>query len=340
MPTPSGPFTPSPGSLITVRNPAAGAGAGSAGEVVIVNISPYELVVSSAEQGTAAVVDPFTRDRILVDLSAEPEITIDPLSIGFTPPAGVAPTIYVLWYLRNEPAPGQALPAPIVPYGNLQSVSIVGTANVDVVAGIANPLPVSLPHDPLPVSISGTPTVDVGAQPISVSIAGGLANPLPVQQAPQLARYSISSGLQAVTASFTQTLLLLKGTAVGGKKSYLTELSITTDASAALPAIRWQLYFWVSGIVAGSNATYVLLDSAAPAPGNLTSLFKLTTEPTTLAVPKEWTFQPFGGGIEKAWRLELNECPVLEPGDLGLGVRAIAPAGAACNAVVQMTFAQ
>lgn len=126
MPSSSGPFTPAIGVPITITNPAAGAGNLMSAYGVIVNISPYELLISSGESRLAALVDPFTRDGLELGPAGQ-QLIITPISVGFTPPAGVTPTIYVLWYLPSETAPA-ALPAPIVPYGNLQTVSVAGVA--------------------------------------------------------------------------------------------------------------------------------------------------------------------------------------------------------------------
>lgn len=119
----SGPFTPVAGVPFNVTNPAAGAGNLSSAAAVIVNLSSNELVIASGAGQTTGLIDPFTRDIVMLSSDAGQEITIDPLNIGFTGPIGINPLIYVIWYLPGEVLPA-ALPAPIVPYGNLQSVSI------------------------------------------------------------------------------------------------------------------------------------------------------------------------------------------------------------------------
>lgn len=119
----SGPFTPVSGTPFNVTNPAAGAGNLSSAAAVIVNLSSLELVIASGAGQTTGLVDPFTRDIVYLDSDAGQEITIEPLNIGFTGPIGVNPLIYVIWYLPSETLP-VALPAPIVPYGNLQTVSL------------------------------------------------------------------------------------------------------------------------------------------------------------------------------------------------------------------------
>ncbi|MCU1488983.1 MAG: hypothetical protein JWM85_388 [Acidimicrobiaceae bacterium] len=124
MPKMSGPFTPTPNTPFTILNPFAGAGSPYVGTVVVINYSPYALVVTTDDSVLADLIDPFTRDGMSLDLSSEGGISIDPLNVGFNPPAGVTPQVYALWYSPYEPGPGSALPAPIVPYGNLQTVSV------------------------------------------------------------------------------------------------------------------------------------------------------------------------------------------------------------------------
>lgn len=121
----AGPFTPAANTPITVKNPSAGSGSLISFAAVIVNISGFELIVGTGVGAITGLVDPFTRDIVYLSAEAGQQLTIDPVDLGFTGPAGISPRIYVIFYLSNEPVP-QALPAPIVPYGNLQQVTIVG----------------------------------------------------------------------------------------------------------------------------------------------------------------------------------------------------------------------
>jgi hypothetical protein len=138
MPRSSGPYTPRAGVPFNISNPAASGGNLVTAEAIIVNLSPFELQISAAEGMVIALIDPFTRDGVPLDTTSQ-QLVVTPLSIGFTPPAGVAPTIYVLWYGPQERVPS-ALPAPVVPYGNLQQVSVVGGDVIDPNLGAAVPL--------------------------------------------------------------------------------------------------------------------------------------------------------------------------------------------------------
>lgn len=129
MPQTSGPYTPQIGVPINISNPAAAGGNLVTAEAVLVNLSPYELEISAAQGAVIMLIDPFTRDVVPLQETGQ-QLTITPLNIGFTPPAGVNPSIYALWYGALERTPA-ALPAPIVPYGNLQQVNVIGGEDVE-----------------------------------------------------------------------------------------------------------------------------------------------------------------------------------------------------------------
>lgn len=125
MPRASPPFTPQAGVPVALTNPASGGGKTLTATAVIVNLSPFELEIASAAGSIVALIDPFTRDSVP---AVEEQLSVMPLSIGFSTIAGTSPSTYVLWYAPAEQIPGN-LPSPIVPYGNLaQFKPLLGVA--------------------------------------------------------------------------------------------------------------------------------------------------------------------------------------------------------------------
>lgn len=104
MPTTSGPFSPTANVPIVVNNPAQGSGNAPSSAAVIVNLSPFELVVSSGSGAVVGLVDPFTRNIIPLDEAGQ-QLTMDPLPVGLSN-LGVTNTIYVQWYGASESPPG------------------------------------------------------------------------------------------------------------------------------------------------------------------------------------------------------------------------------------------
>jgi hypothetical protein len=126
MPKTSGPFTPVAGTSFNVQNPAASGGSLVTAEAVIVNLSPYELQIAAADGSPIALIDPFTRDGVPLDPTSQ-QLTITPLNVGFNPPAGVSPTIYVLWYGALEQIP-TSLPMQIVDAATAATSGGIGIA--------------------------------------------------------------------------------------------------------------------------------------------------------------------------------------------------------------------
>lgn len=98
------------GQPLTVQNPAQGSGNLSSIAAVVVNLSPYELVVKSGA-GTLGVIDPYTRDLIPLDPVSQ-QLEIDTLSIGGQPYPGTTPELFIMWYQNGESIPGN-YPTPI-----------------------------------------------------------------------------------------------------------------------------------------------------------------------------------------------------------------------------------
>jgi hypothetical protein len=190
-----------------------------------------------------------------------------------------------------------------------------GSVPVSIVSGLPSPLPVSA-SSALPVTVSGA---------------------LAVTSSPSLHRYSIPSGLVAVTSPSTggQTLVAL---VAGSAPAYLTGLSISFDASATTSAIRVELCK-AQSLPVGTVASVKSWDSASPSP-TASGLVSITSEPTGVDDRDEWLIQPYGGMLVLRWAPFLGECPVLEPGDLPLCLRLYAPSGVTCNALATVTFGQ
>jgi hypothetical protein len=105
VPTTSGPFSPAAGVTFPANNPSQGSGNAPSASAVIVNISPFELVVSSGAGAVVGLVDPFTRNIVLLDDEAGQQLTIDPLAIGLSN-LGVTNQVYIQWFGPSETVPG------------------------------------------------------------------------------------------------------------------------------------------------------------------------------------------------------------------------------------------
>jgi hypothetical protein len=106
-----GPLAVAAGVPRTLTNPAAGAGNLTSDSVVVVNLSPFELIITGGI-GTFGVVDPYTRDLVTLDPEAGQQIVITPMSIGTLATPGPSPVIFATWYQATEGAPGN-YPTPI-----------------------------------------------------------------------------------------------------------------------------------------------------------------------------------------------------------------------------------
>lgn len=159
----AGPFALVPGTAITLRNPAASGGNLVSTAVVLVNFSPYELVVTGDGGEILPPVDSLTRD--LVPLSSDlQQIVVTPSSLGVAPSSGQSTDLWAIWYSGAE-APPASLPAPIQT-GAVQ-VQISGTPTVSV----PNPLPVSVPS-PLPVSLPASALAIVSSSDLPAAMVG------------------------------------------------------------------------------------------------------------------------------------------------------------------------
>lgn len=115
----AGPIALTAGVPIVLNNPGANSGNLRSQAAVIVNLSTYELVVSSGSGATTAVIDPMTRDLVPLDAEAGQQITIDPLVIGTLVQPTTLSECFVTWYQAGENVPGAyptAITAGLGPY--------------------------------------------------------------------------------------------------------------------------------------------------------------------------------------------------------------------------------
>jgi len=102
----AGPIALSAGVPVVENNPGANSGNLSSQAAVIVNLSPYELVVSSGAGATVKVIDPMTRDLVPLDAEAGQQIVIDPLVLGTLVTPTSLSECFVTWYQAGENVPG------------------------------------------------------------------------------------------------------------------------------------------------------------------------------------------------------------------------------------------
>jgi hypothetical protein len=140
------PFTVAPGVPISIDAPVAGANSPAPSVLLLVNLSPYELQMSTPEQQVASLVDPYTRDGLQLDVSTDVLVVATPINVGLQVPALVTPQLFALWYLAYETAPSYpssiALPnvstPGIINGGDAQTLPVNGTLTIDL-----NDLPAS-----------------------------------------------------------------------------------------------------------------------------------------------------------------------------------------------------
>ena len=151
----SGPYSPSPGVDIVAQNPAAGSGNLSSQAAVIKNVSPYLLSVADGSGSVAGLIDPYTTDLVPLSADTGQQLSITPVSLGLSPAASVAPSVYITWFNVSEDVPGNypyalplvsiindvTTPIPVVTVGGMAYASLTGAGETATPGGSTRPAP-------------------------------------------------------------------------------------------------------------------------------------------------------------------------------------------------------
>jgi len=219
----AGPIQLAAGVTVTQSNPASNSGNLSSQAAVVVNLSPFELIISSGAGNVIAVVDPFTRDLIPLDPEAGQQLIIDPLALGVL----IAPTslaqCFVTWYQAGEKVPGN-YPSPIAvsagPYSAQLALNFLIAGATDIFSAVSQPSVFRSANITLSnlTAVASVVTVQVTTG-ISITVlasytvvfaaALGTANlRIPLTPVGGLATMNLSIQIASPTASVTATILL------------------------------------------------------------------------------------------------------------------------------------
>jgi hypothetical protein len=133
------------------------------------------------------------------------------------------------------------------------------------------------------------------------------------------------TGPVALAGAATKSLILLNP---GSREITLTEFAVSFDGSSAAASVGLEIYRVTTvGSPAGTTGTAVSTFEGLPAALS-TGLTALTTEPTTVAVLKEWYLTPFGGTLHIQSPLGREVINTTSR----LGLRYVSPTGVSPNA--------
>lgn len=172
----AGPITLSAGVPVVRNNPAVNSGNLSSQAAVIVNLSPFELIVSSGAGNVVAVIDPMTRDLVALDPTSGQQITIDPLALGGLQSPVTISECFVTWYQAGEKVPGNyptAIAGGSGPFSAAVTFNQLITANSNATLDLSNVLSV---YRSAAITVSSTApqtitvTVETGASNIAIAI--------------------------------------------------------------------------------------------------------------------------------------------------------------------------
>jgi len=141
-------------------------------------------------------------------------------------------------------------------------------------------------------------------------------------------RYSVATGVVALSAGATKSLWLLDPVAKGFT---VIQWGVSFNASASSVPIQVDLYVVTSlGTPAGTTGVEQAIDGNAVT-ADTTSLTALTTEPTTKVLIESYYVQPFGGLFTLQY--PLGREPVgIGAGDR-IGLQCVTPASVSPSAI-------
>lgn len=141
--------------------------------------------------------------------------------------------------------------------------------------------------------------------------------------------YVVSCASTALTASNTQSLILINPVTIGFRVS---EMSVSFDGAAAAVAAEVQLYRTVTlGTPAGSSTTPIKVSNPGATTAQSTALTALTTEPTSVEILRRWFVSPASGLL--LLQFPLGREPAAAGTGSQIGLRVLTPSGVTPHAV-------